>query len=155
MIDDLERDIRLTRSVHFHRDFFRSRTIMGAHEAAYTALTGLLKTSFFGAASTGGNLTARGLEGRKAVADRIRAYWEKNRGVPLVERWYRTLADDVAAPGRMAPGRREHRPARERLGRPRQHGVHRRRSRPSSPRAPGRSSAARRSATRRTRASPS
>ena len=98
MIDDLERDTRLTRSVHFHRDFDRSRTIMGAHEAAYTALAGILKTSFFGAATTGGNLTTRGLEGRRAVADRIRAYWEKNRGVPLVERWYRTLADDVAAP---------------------------------------------------------
>ena len=29
LIDDLERDTRLTRAVHFHRDFFRSRTIMG------------------------------------------------------------------------------------------------------------------------------
>jgi hypothetical protein len=72
---------------------------MGAHEAAYTALSGILKTSFFGAASTGDNLSARGLQGRKEVADRIRAYWEKNRDVPLVERWYRTLADDVAGPG--------------------------------------------------------
>ena len=71
---------------------------MGAHEAAYTALSGLLKTSFFGVATTGGNLTTSGLEGRKAVAVGIRAYWEKNRGVELVERWYRTLADDVAAP---------------------------------------------------------
>jgi hypothetical protein len=99
LIDDLERDTRLTRAVHFHRDFFRSRTIMGAHEAAYTALSGILKTSFFGVASTGGNLTTMGLEGRKAVADRIRAYREKNRGVSLVEQWYRTLADDIAAPG--------------------------------------------------------
>ena len=98
LIDDLERDTRLTRAVHFHRDFFRSRTIMGVHEAAYTALSGLLKTSFFGVATTGGNLTTKGLEGRRAVADRIRAYWEKNRGVSLFERWYRTLADDVAAP---------------------------------------------------------
>ncbi len=99
LIEDLEHDVRLTRSVHFHRDFFRSRSIMGAHEAAYTALSGILKTAFFGAASTGDNLSARGLQGRKAVADRVRAYWEKNRGVPLVERWYRTLADDRAAPG--------------------------------------------------------
>ncbi|HEY2155367.1 MAG TPA: hypothetical protein VGH33_07040, partial [Isosphaeraceae bacterium] len=98
LIDDLERDTRLTHAVHFHHDFHRSRTIMGAHEAAYTALSGLLKTSFFGVASTGGNLTSNGLEGRKAVADKIRAYWEKNRGVSLVDRWYRTLAADVAAP---------------------------------------------------------
>jgi hypothetical protein len=99
LIDDLERDTRLTRAVHFHRDFHRSRTIMGAHEAAYTALSGLLKTPFFGAVATGDNLSARGLQGRIVVADRIRAYWEKNRGVPLVERWYRTLADDIAGPG--------------------------------------------------------
>jgi hypothetical protein len=98
LIDDLEHDTRLTRSVHFFRDFHRSRTIMGAHEAAYTALAGILKTPFFGAGSTGDNLSARGLQGRKAVADRIRSYWEKNRGVPLVERWYRTLVDDRAAP---------------------------------------------------------
>ncbi len=98
LIRDLETDVRLTRAVHFHRDFHRSRTIMGAHEAAYAALCGLLKTSFFGVGTTGGNLTNSGLEARRAVADRIRAYWEKNRGVALVERWYRTLADDIAAP---------------------------------------------------------
>ena len=98
LLEDLERDVRLTRSVHFGRDFARSRTIMGAHEAAYTALSGLLKTSFFGTASTGDNLSNRGLQGRIAVANRIRAYWEKNRDVPLVERWYRTLADDLAGP---------------------------------------------------------
>lgn len=98
LLVDLEQDVRLTRSVHFHRDFFRSRTIMGAHEAAYTALSGILKTSFFGPGSTGGNLTASGREGRVAVADQIRAYWMKNRNVSLVERWYRTLADDHAQP---------------------------------------------------------
>jgi len=98
LIDDLERDPRLTRAVHFHRDFFRSRTVMGAHEAAYTALSGIMKTSFFGEATTGGNLTTKGLEGRRAVADRIRDYWMKNRGISLIERWYRTLADDIAAP---------------------------------------------------------
>ena len=98
LIDALEHDTRLTRSVHFWRDFHRSRTIMGAHEAAYTALVGILETPFFGAATTGDNLSARGLEGRKAVADRVRAYWEKNRGIPLVERWYRILADDGSGP---------------------------------------------------------
>ena len=72
---------------------------MGAHEAAYTALSGILKTSFFGAASTGDNLSARGAEGRERRSPtQVRAYWEKNRAVPLVERWYRTLADDDAGP---------------------------------------------------------
>lgn len=98
LIADFERDVRLTRSVHFFRDFHRSRTIMGAHEAAYTALVGLLKTTFFGPRTTGGNLTSRGLEGRIVVANEIRTFWEKNRDIPLIERWYRTLADDVARP---------------------------------------------------------
>ena len=30
------------------------------------------------------------------MAEQIQAYWEKNRAIPLVERWYRTLADDQA-----------------------------------------------------------
>jgi hypothetical protein len=99
LLEDLESDVRLTRSVHFHRDFGRSRTIIATHDAAYTALFSIVYASFFGAVSTGDNLSARGLQGRKVVADRIRAYWAKNRGVPLIERWYRTLADDIAAPG--------------------------------------------------------
>ena len=155
LIDDLERDTRLTRAVHFHRDFLRSRTIMGAHEAAYTALTGLLKTSFFGAATTGGNLTSSGL--RRAEGGR--------RPHP------RLLGEE---PGRLARRAMVSHPRRRRRRR-RPNGSRlpgtsssmrtsrsspaarrsRRRSRPSSPRAPGRSSAARRSAIRKTRASPS
>ena len=92
----LEHDSRLTRSVHFHRDFFRHRSLIGAHEAAYAALANILKTSFFGVAATGDDLSSRGAKGRKAVAARIRAYWKRFRGVPLHERWYRTLADDGA-----------------------------------------------------------
>ena len=84
---------RLTRSVGFHRDFFRSRTILGADQAAYTALTGILKvTNFAPPAADGPN----GPRTRDDVADEIQAYWEKNRAIPLVERWYRTLADDQA-----------------------------------------------------------
>ena len=84
---------RLTRSVGFHRDFFRSRTILGADQAAYTALTGILKvTNFAPPAADGPN----GPRTRDDVADEIQAYWEKNRAIPLVERWYRTLADDEA-----------------------------------------------------------
>ena len=66
LIEDLKHDPRLTRSVHIWRDFHRSRFIMGAHEAAYTALVGILETSFFGAASTGDNLSARGLQGSES-----------------------------------------------------------------------------------------
>jgi hypothetical protein len=71
---------------------------MGVHEAAYVALAGILMTSFFGAGSTGDNLTARGMAGRREVAARIRGYWKKHRGIPLEERWCRMRADENAAP---------------------------------------------------------
>jgi hypothetical protein len=98
LIEALRHDTRLTRSVHFWRDFSRNRTILGTHEAVYTALSGILKTSFFGAASTGDNLSARGNKGREAVAAQVQAYWEKYKAVPLVERWYKILADDRSGP---------------------------------------------------------
>jgi hypothetical protein len=94
----LEKDTRLTRSVHFWRDFSPSRTILGVHEAAYVALAGILRTSFFESRSTGDSLTAQDMEGRKRVAADIRAYWLKYKGVPLQERWYETLNNDKASP---------------------------------------------------------
>ncbi len=88
---------RLTRSVGFGRDFFRSRTILGADRAAYTALTGILKATNFAPLDPDG--AEDGPRSRNAVADQIGAYWEKNRAIPLVERWYRTLADERAGGG--------------------------------------------------------
>ena len=95
LIRDFRTDDRLTRSVGFHRDFFRNRTILGADQAAYTALTGILKTTNFAPPDPN---RAGGPRRRDEVADEMLAYWRKNRAVPLVERWYRTLADDEAGP---------------------------------------------------------
>ena len=39
-------------------------------------------------------------EGRKRLAGAARAWWEKHRAMPLIERWYRTLLDDSAGPDR-------------------------------------------------------
>ena len=39
-------------------------------------------------------------EGRRRLAGAARAWWEKNRAMPLVERWYRTLLDDSAGSDR-------------------------------------------------------
>jgi hypothetical protein len=86
----------LTRSVHFWRDFAMHRSLIGVHEAAYVALQGILQQSFFGVASTGDDLSARGLEGRRKTAAAIREYWAKVKGLPKEERWFRTLADDTA-----------------------------------------------------------
>ncbi|MHC4202194.1 MAG: hypothetical protein ACYSU0_19560, partial [Planctomycetota bacterium] len=98
LLECLAEDTRLTRSVNFGRDFSYRRTILGVHEAAYCALAGIMHVDFFEAEHGSDSLTLRGREGRKAVAAKIRAYWLKNRGIPLEERWYRALADDAASP---------------------------------------------------------
>lgn len=98
LIEVLETDARLTRSVHFWRDFARHRSLLGVHEAAYVALAGILERPFFDPASTGDNLSARGTDGRRLVADKVRAYWDQWKRIPLEERWYKVLDDDRAKP---------------------------------------------------------
>jgi hypothetical protein len=94
----LETDKRLTRSVSFHRDFFYQRHPIGTHEAAYVALTRILKTSTFGATEANAyDLIARGMEGRRALAHLIRQYLDKYGTRPVEERWYGVLADDKAS----------------------------------------------------------
>lgn len=101
LLEVLESDERLTRSVHFWRDFSRHRTLLGVHEAAYAALATILQTTAFTAASTGDSLSARGPDGRRTVAAAVRAYWERWRGVSLHRRWYDTLRDPRSEPARM------------------------------------------------------
>lgn len=100
LLEVLEKDTRLTRSVHFWRDFAHSRSLLSVGEAAYVALSGILDASFFGAASTGDDLSAHGLEGRRRVAAEVRAYWQRWRGVSTEERWFRTLGADDLPPQR-------------------------------------------------------
>ncbi|MHB9023161.1 MAG: hypothetical protein ACYC7E_03165 [Armatimonadota bacterium] len=89
LITCLENDTRLTRSVGFGRDFFHDRRFITVRSAAYTALAGIFRTSEFGAEMR---------STPQEMAARLRAYWTKYRGVPLEERWYRTLVDDAATP---------------------------------------------------------
>lgn len=98
LIAALEKDDRLTRSVHFWRDFSRHRSLLGVHEAAYVALAQILEVSAFEPVSTGDDLSTRGPAGRAAVAKAIRAHVARWSGVSLEERWLRTLADDGAKP---------------------------------------------------------
>ena len=102
LIAALRHDDRLTRSVSFWRDFHRSRTFLTTYDAAYVALTGILRTTTFAVGSTGANLSNQGQASRAEVADRIEAYWNRYKTFPLVERWYQTLANDQANPGSWA-----------------------------------------------------
>ncbi len=93
LIDALESDERLTRSVHFWRDFARSRTVLGVREAVLTALMSILRVQVFEPASTGDNFTARGEEAAKAMAKRLRAYWKEYGDLPFDERMMKVLTD--------------------------------------------------------------
>jgi hypothetical protein len=97
LLQVLENDTRLTRSVGFHRDFFQDRHILGVHEAAYVALVEILKTSSFLDDSNYAQLTGSELDVRRALAGRIRLYLEKYGRVPVEERWYMVLANDRAS----------------------------------------------------------
>lgn len=79
LLDCLDNDKRLTRSVGFGRDFFRSRTVIPVHDAARVAVLSILQAGF-------GDGTAE-----------IRAYWEKYKNLKLEDRWYAILNDDTAA----------------------------------------------------------
>ena len=96
LIDAVEKDERLTRSVHFWRDFARSRTVLSVREAALTAVMSILKVRVFEPASTGDNFTARGPQGAAKIAQRLREYWKTYGGLRFDERMMKTLADPKA-----------------------------------------------------------
>jgi hypothetical protein len=77
LIRDFRFDDRLTCSVGFGRSFFRHGRILRADQAAYTALTGILKTSNF--APPDPNEDVHKPISREALANQIQAYRERNR----------------------------------------------------------------------------
>jgi len=103
LIDAVERDGRLTRSVHCWRDFARSRTVLGVREAALTAVMSILKVRVFEPASTGDNFTSRGPAGAAATAKRLRQYWKTYGGLSYDERMMKMLTN----PGASFEARRE------------------------------------------------
>ena len=97
LIDTIEMDERLTRSVHFWRDFGHQRTVLGVREAALSAVMSILRVRVFEPVSTGDNLTARGQDGTAPVVARLRAYWKKYGAMPLDERMMQVLKDPRAS----------------------------------------------------------
>lgn len=93
LLDALESDERLTRSVHFWRDFSHSRTVLGVREAVLTAVMSVLRVRVFEPVATGDNFTARGEDEAKETAKRLRAYWKEYGGLPFDERMMRVLTD--------------------------------------------------------------
>lgn len=79
LLNCFETDKRLTRSVGFGRDFFRSRTVVPVNSAALVAVQSILQAGFRGG------------------VPEIRAYWNKYKGMSLDERCYVILQDDSAS----------------------------------------------------------
>ena len=98
LIDAIEKDDRLTRSVHFWRDFSRGRTVLSVREAALCAVMSILQVRVFEADSTGDNFTSRGPAFAKQVAARLRAYWKTYGSLPLDERMMKVLCDRKSSP---------------------------------------------------------
>ena len=97
LIDCFEHDTRLTRSVHFWRDFRPSRTVLGVHEAALTAIMSILRTEFYSPGATGSNVTGGGKERRGKLAADLRAYWKRYGQSSFDERMMAVLTDKSAS----------------------------------------------------------
>jgi hypothetical protein len=109
LIEALANDPRFTRSVDggwggYQWQPGRSR-VVGVEEPALAALVGILRSR-----DQLPNLDVPYVNygpmppklKRAELARMVRAYWEKYRGKPLVERWYGLLADNAALPGAWA-----------------------------------------------------
>jgi hypothetical protein len=79
LLNVIENDTRLTRSVSFVRDFGFDRHLIGVHEAAYVALVKILKTSNFAFGAEWETMRQGRLDERRAVAARIREYLKSAR----------------------------------------------------------------------------
>ncbi len=98
LLNVIENDTRLTRSVSFGRDFHFDRHLIGVHEAAYAALVHILKTSnFITSGSQWETMREGSLDKRRALAAQIRQYLKEYGGLSLEERWYRILSNDDAS----------------------------------------------------------
>ena len=85
LLEVLESDTRLSRGGALGGG--NHQEPLGVEVAAHAALEAILSHNFFPEDG-----------GREQLAATIRAYWNAQRSLSLPERWYRTLADDHAAP---------------------------------------------------------
>ena len=87
LLDTYERDTRLTRSSTTNRMSWQPDRILTVKDAAFAALGAILQYPGIATAPDG-----------KPSATELRNYWSLFRDVPLIERRYAELADDVAHP---------------------------------------------------------
>ncbi|MGC3966065.1 MAG: hypothetical protein QM775_01440 [Pirellulales bacterium] len=101
LLECLEHDRRLARSIEFARDFGTHRSLLGVAEPAFMAMSRILDTRSFGAHADmmkRSALHSADAQTRALAAQEIRNYWINNRGRAEAERWYHVLTDADATP---------------------------------------------------------
>jgi hypothetical protein len=93
LLDAFENDQRLTRSVHYWRNFSHERTVLSVREALLTAIMSILRVRVFQPASTGDSFTTRGEDAVKWHVKQLRAYWKQYGQLPFDERMMTILTD--------------------------------------------------------------
>jgi hypothetical protein len=83
LIECVEKDERLTRSVHYWRDFSRHRTVLSVREAALGVIESILRVSFFQRGSTADSFTSGGDDEVKRVVTKLHQYWSSISKMPL------------------------------------------------------------------------
>lgn len=96
LLECLENDSRLTRSVGFGRDFHFRRHLASVSEAARMALDQIFKTREAGSKFDNAAPPPSPEETRRQLAALYRTHWEKTKNLGEAERWFATLADDQA-----------------------------------------------------------
>lgn len=99
LIDCIDTDKRLTRSVSFWRDFSRHRTLVAVSECALSAVQSIVGFGVFEPASTGDNFTSRGDDAAHQTAQNLRAYWAKYGKLPYNQRMMVVLTDPKSSSG--------------------------------------------------------
>jgi len=98
LIEVLASDRRLARAVTFYSDGFFGRRAFGVDEAAYLALTRILRTRLVDPQIVADVLASDGMAARRELAARFRTYVRHRGALTIEQRWYEDLADLQARP---------------------------------------------------------
>lgn len=98
LIEVLASDRRLARAVTFYSEAFFGCSAFGVDEAAYLALSGILRTRLVDPQVVAEVLASDGMAARRELAERFRAYVRHRSALAIEQRWFEDLADLQARP---------------------------------------------------------
>ncbi len=92
LIQALEQDDRLTRTVHYWRDFSTGRTIISVRDVVLTIIQDVIKVRFFEPVGTGDDFTNYPAEKQKVVIAQVRKWYDDHHAETPVQRYRALLA---------------------------------------------------------------